>query len=378
MTMPSLRALVLGAVLAATGAGTTTAAEISAKLNLWTPPKHQTVTHGAEPFMEAMEKESNGELTFKLFSSGALLGARASLQGLKDGVAEVVQITFPYFPSELPYQGLVADLAMIGSNPGAIGIGVSEFVMLHCPPCLEEFKRFNAVYTGTTSTSAYVILAKTPVRTVADLKGKKVRTPGALWDRFLNSVGATPVNLPANEMYEGISRGILDVALQPAGAMRSYGLADVAKGVTTLQLGTFRSFATFVANTRYWSKLSPEQRELFMRNAMKYSINTSLEYENVDAEVLEEGKKQGVEVIEPSQELLDAREAFLAHNREEVIAQAKSRLGIAEPEPLIEKLTESILRWEDKAAALDNDVEKLSQAAEEEILSKIDVTTYGL
>src|SRR3546814_20907787 len=58
-------------------------------------------------------------LTFKLFTGGALLGAKATLDGVRDGVADVGHVAYTYFPASFPRAQLLNELSMVGTNNNA-------------------------------------------------------------------------------------------------------------------------------------------------------------------------------------------------------------------------------------------------------------------
>lgn len=43
-----------------------------------------------------------------------------------------------------------------------------------------------------------------PIRTLEDMKGKRLRIAGVAWSHFAEFVGAVPVSIPASEMYSGV------------------------------------------------------------------------------------------------------------------------------------------------------------------------------
>jgi TRAP-type transport system periplasmic protein len=213
-------------------------------------PKHPIAKGGWAPYFKEVEKQSGGSIKFRQFLAGSLLEAKALLGGVRDGVADAAQVVFTYHPAEFPHAQLVADFALYGGDAMVAAAAVTEFNLFHCAPCLAEFKRNGIVYTGAFSTTPYVLMSKVKIAALAELKGKKMRTPGSVWDRWATHVGGTPVNLPANEMFEGLSRGILDIAIQAPAALKSYNLADTAKYLTSLRLGTYHSVAMLAFNPR--------------------------------------------------------------------------------------------------------------------------------
>ena len=56
---------------------------------------------------------------------------------------------------------------------------------------------------------------KTPVRTLEDMKGLKIRGTGKIADT-LKALGASPVPLEMVDVYEALRRGVIDGVMRPA------------------------------------------------------------------------------------------------------------------------------------------------------------------
>ena len=56
----------------------------------------------------------------------------------------------------------------------------------------------------------YRLISKKPIRTLADFKGLKVRTFGAVNPKMFIKLGAVPVNLSFTEAYGALQKGTLD------------------------------------------------------------------------------------------------------------------------------------------------------------------------
>tara|TARA_R100000005_G_scaffold38740_3_gene18143 strand:- start:24518 stop:25657 length:1140 start_codon:yes stop_codon:yes gene_type:complete len=370
---PVVAAFTLFASVTITGNATAEEARYATFL----PPKNPAVEYGAVPFMERVEKDSNGEMSYKLFAGASLLGGKNMLHGLRDGVADIGQIIFGYFPSELPYAALVADMAIYGSFPPAVTAAVTEFNFLHCQGCLDGYKENGIVVLGSVSTSPYQLLGKEDLSTVESLKGKKIRTAGALWSRWASYVGAVPVSIAGDGMYEALSRGQVDVIMQPVGALRSYSFWDIARKATLLNLGTYRSWGIYSISLKYWNSLTVPQREILMRNAAIGLIQTSKGYMKADEEVTALADEKKLEFFEPSDELKKSVEEFLKADRATVVETAKTKYQIADPEPLMDKLVELIGKWEKQFEPIKNDDAAMADMLWDQVLSKVDVRTLG-
>lgn len=370
----------LGAVVAVGGLMVTTSGLANAEQGRFASflsPKNPVVEFGAIPFIERVEKDTEGKLSYKLYSGGSILGGKNMVEGLNNGVADIGQIVFGYYPAEFPYASLIADMAIYGNFPPAVSAAVTEFNFNHCTGCLEDYKRSGIVVLGSASTSAYQIIGKEDYSDLESLKGLKIRTPGALWARWARFVGAVPLSISSGEMYEALSRGSIDVAMQPLGALRSHSLWDIADKITMIDLGTYRSWGIFSVSGQHWEKLGEQDRKILMKNAAIGLIDTSRGYMQGDELVMESVAEKNVTLIEPSDGLKNSVVEFLKSDRAQVIETAKTKYKIADPEPLMDKLVELIEKWHVKFEPIKDDNEAMAAMLWDDVLSKVDVMALG-
>jgi TRAP-type C4-dicarboxylate transport system substrate-binding protein len=68
-----------------------------------------------------------------------------------------------------------------------------------------------------------------PIRVLDDFKGMKIRIPTAVMGNVLETLGATPVGMPANEIYQNMSTKVLDGFTMPFEALPPFRLHEVSK-----------------------------------------------------------------------------------------------------------------------------------------------------
>lgn len=344
----------------------------------WHPPKHPGVVGGYVPFMDYVKKASKGDIDFRFWSGGALLGAKDTLPGIQNDVADIGVLALTYFPAEFPYAQLISDLAMLSSNPPAVAAAVTELVTLHCEPCRKDFTDKGLVFTSSYSTTPYTLIAKTPLQTKADLQGKKFRSAGTVWDRWTQYVGGTSVNVSAAEMFEALDRGGVDVAVFSPSALQSYSLWDVAKYDVMLPLGTYAAMSLFTMNQDFWRDLTDEQRRVLLDGSAVGAMGVTFEYMNSDESALKLAKEHKVNIVEPSKELLDQRELFIENDLVKVAAIAKQRYRIDDAEKWITQYRQLLKKWEGIVEQTGGDRQKLVKAMQDEIYAKIDPSKYGM
>jgi TRAP-type C4-dicarboxylate transport system substrate-binding protein len=366
----SILAIAVGLTTGASAATTLKAAH-------YLSPKHP-VGVGYEAFASEVKKDTKGEVAVRIFPAESLLGAKAISDGIRDGVADVGFATFTYTPSYYPHGILLNDLAMVGEDDMAAAMAITELFMLHCKACTAEFDKQNQIFGGGMSTAPYVLVAKGDLNSLEKIKGKKLRAGGSLWDRFATSVGATGVNVPSSEIYESLSRGIIDAAIYAVGGLKTHGLADAADHVIMLNLGSFRSGNLYAFNKDTWSKLTTEQRAAIFKALPVAIVRTVDEYHLGDKVALELAKQKKIPVEQPDASLLKARKEFVEKDLPGVIENAKNKLKIDDAAQFVAKYKELLAKYEKLVKPIESDQAKLSEMFYKEVYAKLDPAKYGV
>jgi TRAP-type C4-dicarboxylate transport system substrate-binding protein len=363
-----------GALLAA--AATPALADTEIKGATYLPPNHP-LGHGYEVFKKVVEDESGGSIKVRVFQGGSLLPAKAISDGVRDQVADVGTVTMTYTPSYYPRGLLIGDLAMVGENDTAAALAISELFIMHCDGCKADARAQNQLVFAGFSTPQYTLVGNGAMNTLETIKGKKLRAGGPLWARFAEHVGAIAVNVPSSEIYEGLSRGIIDAAMYARGGLKTHGLADVADTVSEVPLGSFRSQNYFSYNISSWQSLTPEERTIVLKGITAGSIANRMAYEEGEREGIALGKEKGVEFLKPDAEMMQAIEEFIERDVQQTITRWEEK-GVPEAAEIVAKYRELYAKYEPMVTPIQNDEEKLTALLWDEVMSKIDVNTFGM
>jgi len=116
-------------------------------------------------------------------------------------------------------------------------------------------KSFNAKLLMMYGYSSNMFFCKAPVKSIADLKGKKIRTYSTTLGDLAEGVGASSVTVAFAEMVPALEKGVVDCVI--TGVMPAYNakLSQVAKHVFGLRVGWGMSFGAI--NLQTWNRLSP-------------------------------------------------------------------------------------------------------------------------
>ena len=347
------------------------------KLNSWLGPTHPINTGGYNPFIKQMEADTKGALKFRLFLGGSLLDSRGTLPGVRDGVVDGGFVVLSFHPAEFPNTSIFTDLAMVGTDSLTAAAAVTETVMLHCKPCEAEFKKQNMMFFGAYATSGYNIMSRTPINSLDDLKGKKVRSFGGAIDRFLRDLGAVAVNVDATAAYEGLSKATLDAVMLPVADYGSYNLWDVAPYVTLLEVGSFKANTTVGFNRDFWKGLTTEQRKTFLKNAPMMAIGPGLDYIKNDESVAPQAKAKKVNLIPPTDAMKKQLAAFFEKDKS-AINEAASKRGVRDPQAIVNKYVELLGKYEKLFEGKRNNPEALYEIMRHEVYDKLDPAKFGM
>lgn len=109
------------------------------------------------------------------------------------------------------------------------------------------------------------VLTKTPINSVEDFKGLKIRAPGA-YGKFLRNLGASPVSLSWSEIYTSLATGVIDGSIGSNMIdHRDGNHVEVAKYMYKLPLAGAQVLP-IVVNRAAWKKL-PEDLQAVVREA---------------------------------------------------------------------------------------------------------------
>lgn len=243
------------------------------KLASFVPPAHTMHKELMVPFAEAVSAATNGALTVRIYPGGEL-GAGPQQQYMRavQGVADITFGLQGYTSSQFP-RTLVAELPGLGTDPVQVTEGIWKAIDL----IRDDYKGTVPLAIWTNEPNI-VMSREKEVRTIDDLKGMKLRVPGAVMARVLEKLGGTPVPMPATKMYESMQTGVVDGVMTGSTSIKGFKIDEVAKSFTT---GAPFGVATFflVMNKAAYDGLSDAEkaavdkasgRELSLRAAKAY------------------------------------------------------------------------------------------------------------
>ena len=342
----------------------------------WTVPKEYQNVHVLPEVFKNIEKETNGAVKWKLIPGGQIADGKGTFAAVKDGLMQGGLGIVTYTPATIPSVFAIYSTVILGHNDVvAASAAALEVIYLRCPSCLDEFRKNNSVPLGGWTSSAYLLACTTPVKSPADLKGKRVRATAGNAE-LMRAAGGTPVNVTLVEAVGLLQRGGIDCQHGVADWLKTFGYSDFAKYVADQPLGITGPAIGWVLNRDAWNKFTPEQKKIHVKYAAWMSAKQAIgNFLISNEEALQFViKEKGVTVLKSDPKEWDVVFAeFRKSDRDRNIASAK-KLGVADPGAIIDDYERTIEKWRGKSKEIGRDIDKFVAALNSEIFSKIDLS----
>jgi len=358
------------------GSAASSAKELKASLGLG--PKHPLADAGYGAFNAVVERETNNGLVSKMFLSGSLLSIKASLAGLKDGIADVSQIVYSNHPAELRALQVITELSNLGKENAATAGASTEFAMIQCAPCRAEMAANGIVQLSGHAGPPYAIISKAKVTSLTDIAGKKIRSGGGSFSQWVKFVGATDVNMATDDMYQAFTSGVIDIGIQTPVSARTLSFWDIAKHITELPIGIISGVSAFSVSQTTWRGLALAERTALVKGASA-GINAVIKaYDAESASIYGPAKDKGVQFHQPDADLLEKTRQFDREHAKSVVALLKEKYNVQDAERLVSTYTQLVDKWTTLMAPIKTDYAAIQAVFDREIYSKIDASRWGL
>jgi TRAP-type C4-dicarboxylate transport system substrate-binding protein len=371
MTINRRMTLALALSAAALLPGRALAAELV--FGSWTPAQEYQNRVAMPELIRNIDKDTGGAIKWKLIAGGQIADAKATFSAVKDGLMQGGLGIVSYVPNVIPSVYAIYSTNIFGENDPVAGSGAAlETLYLRCPSCLDELRKQNSVTLAGWTTSAYVLTCREPLRTMADLRGKRVRATGGNAE-MLKMAGMVPVGATLVEAVGLLQRGGLDCQHGIIDWVRTFGYGDVAKYIMDYPLGLSGPALGILMNRDAWNSLTPEQKKVHLKHGAWLSAKMAIgNFIVSNEEALNTVvKDKGVQLIKVGNAFDPIPENYKKVQRETNVATAKG-FGVQDPAAIIDYYEAAVERWRPVSKQIGRDVDKFTDVLNKEVFSKID------
>ena len=257
----------------------------------------------SEWFMDRVTELTGGQVVFDRQFSAALVGGADVFAAIQDGVTQSGYHAAFYQPVEFPLSQ-VAGIPFITDD--------SEAFVRAFGKMFDENSAFQDEYIRNgvrplvfLNLSSQSIGTAKRLQGFQDLEGLRLRA-GGLTVNAINAVGGEAIALAANELYEALSRDVLDGwASVPMSTSQTFGLTEVRQYVHHFGAGQYVA-VTWMISEDVWQSFTDDIRAAFLQarqEVVAFGTETTMA---VDAQACDNVLADGAEVIVWEQSAMDA------------------------------------------------------------------------
>jgi len=204
---------------------------------------------------EGLSKSSGGRIEVKLSSWPEMnLNGPEVIRLVRSGQVEIGAAPLATVSGDVPFLD-AADLA--GLNPTLEQARRAANALV--PLANKELERFNTRILAVYPFPAQVFFCRQPVASLADLKGKKVRTFGGSLNDLVGGFDAQPVAIAFPEVYSALDKGTADCAITGTASGNGAKWYEVSNHMYLLPVAW--STAAYYVNLKWWNGLDRQVRE---------------------------------------------------------------------------------------------------------------------
>jgi len=222
------------------------------------PPTHPYQEKVYGELAKRVAEATNGDVTVRVYPGGALGGNPVEqYDRALNGVADITFSLPGYTASKFP-------TTLLMELPGVIEEDTATAnVWENIDHIRDEYKRVHLLSIWTNGENVLYLRDK-PVRSLADVKGLKIRVPSKNAGLIVESWGAVPISMPVPAIYNAMQTGVIDGTLIDSTATYAFKLGEVSKYVTSGMDGAISPFVLFMNRDSYGS-LSDDHKAAFDR-----------------------------------------------------------------------------------------------------------------
>jgi tripartite ATP-independent transporter DctP family solute receptor len=216
---------------------------------------------------ELISERTGGKYTIKVFGQSALGSEKDTVEQVKLGALDMVRVNVAAFNNIVP-ETIVPALPFLFKSKEHMRKCLDGPVGEQILASLESQGFIGLAFYDSGSRSFYT--TSKPIKTVADVKGMKLRVQQSdLWVTLIQSLGGNPTPLPYAEVYTALKTGVVDGAENNWPSYESSRHYEVAKNYSLTEHSMSPELLVF--SKVVWDTLGKEEQDV-IRAAAKESV----------------------------------------------------------------------------------------------------------
>jgi TRAP-type C4-dicarboxylate transport system substrate-binding protein len=219
------------------------------------PPPSMGLTLTQTEIAKLFEERTNGRVKIEIYWSETLASGKETVNALQTGIADIAYLRTFAEPGKIPLC-TASELPGISNDNWSLLWGYWD--LMNQPEISGELAKYNLKPICALLIAEQQIISKAPIRSLADLSGKKVAASGVSAE-IVKGLGGTTLAMSPSEQYEGLLRGTVDAICAPVDAIQAFKFYEGGKYFTQVQIAP--RMHPFVVNKDSWAKISSKDQK---------------------------------------------------------------------------------------------------------------------
>src|SRR3954469_7750423 len=245
------------------------------------PKSLDTIFGSAEKMSQTVKDLSGGKFEVSVHAAGELMPAFGVVDALQNGTIEMAQTAPYYFTGKDPIFafGCAVPFGLTARQMDSWMEHGNGRKLMDAFYAKYNIKSLSSGNTGTQMGGWY----RKEIKSVADLKGLKMRMGGGLLGEAMNKLGVVSQNMPAGEVYQALEKGTLD-ATEFVGPYddEKLGFAKVAPFYYYPGWWEGGAELEFFVTTKAYNALSPENKAILQAATQVAARDMTAKYDAVN------------------------------------------------------------------------------------------------
>lgn len=290
--------------LAITAAQAASAQDMELVMSSWLPPRHPIVVNAMQPWAEEVGEVTEGRVTVRVLASP--LGAPpAHFDMARDGVADITYGLHSFSQDDRFDASQVGQFSFLGDD--AISVSEAFYTVYTEDLGAAEDHAGTHILGLFTHGPGVFHNNQRPIEAPGDFEGLRIRVPGGYTATLMEGLGATPVFTSSTEVYEQLSRGVIDGAAFTKEALTAFNLTDDIAHSMTVPGGLYNTTWFLVMDEDQWDEIGAEDQEAIMGiSGLAFAERVGQAWNDADAAAEGEIAEAGIVTSEANDEVLAA------------------------------------------------------------------------
>lgn len=301
--MTFMTTAIRGLAAAALLAGSSTLAlaqDVTLKMHQFLPAQAKVPTDILDVWADKIEAESDGRIKIDRYPSMQLGGRPPELADqVVDGIADIIWTVTGYTPGRFP-RSEAFEMPFIMTNGEDTSRAYWQYVENNMLD--QDFAELKML--GVWVHGPGLIHSKSPITSVADLNGVKLRAPTRVTNKMFTDMGATTVGMPVPAVPEALSKGVIDATVIPWEVTTALKVSELVENHTTWpDNALYTTTFIFAMNKDKYEALPDDLKAVIDANSgEEFSAFAGKTMQAADQQGLDFAMERGNNIIDLSEE----------------------------------------------------------------------------